>query len=382
MPSVKLDLGRFVVVRPRKDGSSRVLFELPARLRPSGWLATIPLPLTGARKGDLSDASEVARIQDDAKRLYGDYLRARAGSAPREDVEKRTLKKLVATWEVSQAYKDARPKTKRGYQQCVREMLAWAAAAGEPDPTDMTQAQAEAFLALFDDRPTTRRHVKNAFKLTMDQAIAMNWRKDNPVERIKVRVPKSVVRIWEQADLDWHVWAAAVAGEFGLAAMMQMEWEIGQRLTDACLFRRGAEWSDNEAVFRFWQSKTESYVTIPVSDYCATLIRLARLEGSLYLFTDAATGKPFTESSLSHRFAEVRAAIRPTNDNKRPLLFRALRHSCVVQLARAGCSIAEIASITGHSLGSVQSILSRYLPRDNKVAWNAQNKRGLLTKTA
>jgi hypothetical protein len=50
----------------------------------------------------------------------------------------------------------------------------------------------------------------------------------------------------------------------------------------------------------------------------------------------------------------------------------------VVQLARAGCTVPEIASITGHSIASVEQILQRYLPRDSTVARNAQVKRGLI----
>lgn len=62
----------------------------------------------------------------------------------------------------------------------------------------------------------------------------------------------------------------------------------------------------------------------------------------------------------------------------RDLKLKWLRHSCVVQLARAGCTVPEIASITGHSISSVEQILQRYLPRDSRVAENAQRKRGLL----
>jgi hypothetical protein len=62
----------------------------------------------------------------------------------------------------------------------------------------------------------------------------------------------------------------------------------------------------------------------------------------------------------------------------RHLILRALRHSCVVQLARAGCEIPEIISVTGHSPGSAHSILQVYLPRDSTVARRAQEKRGLI----
>lgn len=61
---------------------------------------------------------------------------------------------------------------------------------------------------------------------------------------------------------------------------------------------------------------------------------------------------------------------------------RVLRHSCVVQMARASCEVPEIASVTGHSLSSVTTILSHYLPRDSQVARNAQAKRGLIKKSS
>ena len=288
----------------------------------------------------------------------------------------RTFATLIATWEVSQAYKALRPKSQRGYRQCAKELMEWSKQKGHPDPTNITQPRAEEFLTAFDNRPTQRRHVRNVFKLVMDQAIALGWRSDNPVEKIKSIVPESRVEIWEQADVERYAWAAALSGQSSVAALIFVEWELGQRLTDARLFRHGAEWSDNEGVFRFWQSKTNSYVTIPVSERARWMITTARVDGSLYLFTDATTGKPYSESRLAHLFEQIRDRVRGADE--RTLVLRALRHSCVVQLARSGCTVPEIASITGHSIGSVESILSRYLPRDNEVAWNAQRKRGLV----
>jgi hypothetical protein len=40
-------------------------------------------------------------------------------------------------------------------------------------------------------------------------------------------------------------------------------------------------------------------------------------------------------------------------------------------MARASCEAPKIASVTGHSLSSVTTILSHYLPRDSQVARNA-----------
>ena len=71
----------YVSVRPRTDGTYRVLFEVPARLRPVGWPGSRPLPLTYPRRGDLSDAQEVEAIQNDAKQLLNRLRRIRAKGA-------------------------------------------------------------------------------------------------------------------------------------------------------------------------------------------------------------------------------------------------------------------------------------------------------------
>lgn len=377
MASVKLEVGKFVTVRRRVDGTSRVLFEVPARLRPSDWSPTLPLPLLAPRTGDLTNADEVARIQADAARLYAEYLSARMGKPPAPKA--RSVQALVDAWEASQAYKALKPRTQDGYAYFARDVLRWSAAAGHPDPTKLTRNGVERFLAQFDDRPTTRYHMRKVLRLIMDQATALGWRTDNPLQGVKVAMPKSTVIIWEAEDVERLAWAAAVFGQPDLAAMILVEWEIGQRLTDMVLMRRTIREEQEgyfaaQGVFRFYQSKTRSYVTVPVSDRSRALLAKIQREGSPYLFHDGATGRPFRDvNRLGHVFEDVRRGAAG-----RYVVLRAIRHSCVVQLARCGCTVPEIASITGHSVSTVEAILSTYLPRDNRVAWNAQAKRGLV----
>lgn len=369
MPSVQLDLGRYVTLRPRRDGTFRVLMEVPARLRPSGWSPAIPLPVDGPRTGDLTNASEMARIKADADSLYARLLRQRMGR-DEPATSRRDFPRLVREWQASQHFKAKRPKTQKGYAYHAGLVLDWSEASQNPPVETVSRKAIEGFLALYDDRPTTRRHVKVVLKMLLDHAVAMEWRADNPAEKIVVAAPETTVTIWEVEDVRREAWACAAAGQATIAALIFTIWEIGQRITDARLFRRGADYVPADAAFRFWQSKTGSYVTIPVSDDLRAMLATVADDDSLYLFRDAATGKPWAEDRLGHVFAAIRT--RPA------LQLRALRHSCVVQLARAGCTVPEIASITGHTPFSVEQILAKYLPRDNEVAWNAQRKRGLI----
>ncbi len=70
----------YVTFRQRKDGTHRVLFEVPARVRPMGWRACRPLPLSHRRVGDLNDLAEVAAIKEDARRLFAQLETARRKS--------------------------------------------------------------------------------------------------------------------------------------------------------------------------------------------------------------------------------------------------------------------------------------------------------------
>lgn len=388
MPSVKLELGRFVSVRgPRADGTFRVLFEIPPRLRPSGWSPTTPLPIQAPRTGDLADAAEVARIQADAAALYQKYLAARAGRDAPAGPDPRTLKTLIAAWERSEAYRATKPRTQKGYADLAREIQAWADAhPRQPDPTLMRKPDVEAFLRLYDDRPTQKWQVKKALRMVMQQAVDLGWRGDNPVASVKVAMPKSKVAIWEAEDVEAHAFAAAfLAGQPWVAALILTKWEIGQRLTDVILFKRTSR-PDQEGyhaphgAFYFRQSKTDQPVAVQVSARLQAILEACKVEGSPYLFHDGATGRPFPDvDRLGHVFEDIRAIVLAHMPGARHLLLRALRHSCVVQLARAGCEVPEIAAVTGHSIQSVGKMLSVYLPRDATVARNAQRKRGLVS---
>jgi integrase len=379
---VTLALGKYVTLRPRKDGTYRVFFQVPARLRPSGWLSLIPLPLDGARNGDLSDLGEVGRIQGDAAGLYSRLKQDRAAPLP----SRRDMPTLNRLWQSSTPFKQKKPRTQQGYAYHAGLIEDWSASVNHPPVASMGRERIEKYLTTFDNRPTTRRHVKIVLKMLLDHAEAMGWIDKNPAAKIKMAAPKTTVAIWEPADVEFYAFAAAAAGQPGLAALILTEWEIGQRLTDVRLFRftrdwkagtKAAEYDAKAGVFRFWQAKTQQYVTIPVSDRLRAILTTCESDSSFYLFRDFATGKPFAEQRLAHVFEAIRD-LAISLDVGRHLVIRALRHSCVVQLARAECTIPQIASITGHAAGSVQQIISTYLPRDNQIAWDAQAKRRLI----
>lgn len=308
--------------------------------------------------------------------LGRDLDRARTGSSTTPP--KRSLQTAIAAWKRSDDWLACTEKTREGYGYSIKKIQAWSEHRGHPDPTGLTRTVIEKFLAEFNDRPTTKRQLLKALRIVMDHVVALGWRTDNPCAKLKVKVPRTKAVIWEQADVDLYVRVARSQGMHSIALIILLEWEIGQRLTDVRQFRPGGEYDAERGIFAFSQSKTDEPVIIEISPTLRELLQALVDDEQLFLFRNERTKKAYTENRLSQTFKWVRTAAMKLNG--RYLVLRQLRHSCIVQLARAGCTVPEIASVTGHTLSSVHSILSTYLPRDSVVARNAQVKRGLVVE--
>jgi integrase len=119
---------------------------------------------------------------------------------------------------------------------------------------------------------------------------------------------------------------------------------------------------------RLRQSKTGARVTIPVGAPLKAALDAATKQGPLILTNSLR--RPWTSHGFqaSWRIAATRAGIVGVT-------FHDLRGTAVTRLAIVGCTEAEIATITGHSLRDVRSILdAHYLHRDIELARSAITK--------
>lgn len=119
---------------------------------------------------------------------------------------------------------------------------------------------------------------------------------------------------------------------------------------------------------RLRQSKTGARVTIPVgAPLKAALDAMPKRSTVILVNTD---GKPWTEDGFRSSWRKACAVAGVVG-----LTFHDLRGTAVTRLALAGCTVPEIATITGHSLRDVGAILdSNYLDRDPAMAESAIHK--------
>ena len=139
----------------------------------------------------------------------------------------------------------------------------------------------------------------------------------------------------------------------------------GQRQGD--LLRLSWSAYDGQRI-RLRQSKTGARVVIPVgAPLKAALDATARKSPVMLVNSD---GKPWTSDGFRASWRKACAASSVVG-----LTFNDLRGTAVTRLALVECTEAEIATITGHSLRDVRSILdANYLHRDPKLGENAIRK--------
>jgi integrase len=198
--------------------------------------------------------------------------------------------------------------------------------------------------------------------------LMLNWAKDRG--RITVNPCEGGGRVYHGTRVDF-VWSVEDEAAFLEHAPPQLHLPLllalwtGQRQGD--LLR--LPWSAYDgSTIRLRQSKTGARVIIPVGAPLKAALDATPKRGPIIL--TSANGRPWTESGFRMAWWQARAAAGIAG-----LTFNDLRGTAVTRLAMVECTEAQIASITGHSLRDVRSILdAHYLHRDIELARSAITK--------
>jgi integrase len=197
-------------------------------------------------------------------------------------------------------------------------------------------------------------------------ARVLSWAKDRGL--ITVNPCERPGRLYEGGARIEKVWTEADEALFQARAPKHLHLPLllglwtGQREGD--LLR--LPWSSYDGThIRLRQSKGGKRVTIPVGAPLRAALDAARRESPIILMTLRQT--PWTEDGFRTSWGKASRKAGIID-----LRFQDLRGSAVTRLARAGCTEAEIAAITGHSLRNVRSILEvHYLHLHPELAENA-----------
>lgn len=173
----------------------------------------------------------------------------------------------------------------------------------------------------------------------------------------------------DRSDKIWlpeHVDAFMDAAEPEMRLAMVLALHTGQRQADI----RKLAWSQYDGTtITLRQGKTGTHVRVPCTAALkATLDGLPK-RGALILLTK--TNKAFQKRYFAERWDIAKTEAAKTQPDISDLHFHDIRGTTVTMLFEAGCTVAEVASITGHSLRRAQEILDKYLSRTSTMATNA-----------
>lgn len=191
----------------------------------------------------------------------------------------------------------------------------------------------------------------------------------NPCERGgRLYRARRTEKVW--LDADEAAFLARAPAHLHLPLVLAL-W-TGQRQGD--LLRLPWSAYDGETI-RLTQSKTGARVVVPVGAPLKAVLDATARQSPIILLNSE--GRPWTSDGFRASWGKACKACGITG-----LTFHDLRGTAVSRLALSGCSEAEIATLTGHALTDVRSILdAHYLNRDPALARAAIRKLESRTKS-
>lgn len=301
---------------------------------------------------------------DEFLAAYEDAVKARA--RPASD----TLQAVINDYQDSPAYLDLAPRTQADYVRNIKVIereYGTLPLVALPDPATRGD-----MLGWRDRMAKKSRRQADYVFATLARILA--WAKDrgkvtvNPCER-----PGKVYRSHRAES----VWTADAEGALQAVAPVRV-WQAymlavwtGQRQGD--LLRLTWRAYDG-AHIRLRQGKTGKRVTIPVGAPLKALLDAMPRRAVTILTT--AEGTSWTSDGFRTTWRKACVAAGLIGTDLRGPTFHDIRGTAVTRLALAGCTVPEIATITGHSLRDVEIILdAHYLSRDGGLAESAMSKR-------
>jgi integrase len=366
----RYNTGRYVRIRKSKGGTCRAYFIVPAAFRPEGWPSVISIPEIGQRSGRLDDARFRAKLESEAKRL-NERLDERRRRLLLASSTEQTVARLAEIYYGRDIFKVLSATRQYRNKTNINKIIQWAEARGNPDVGSLSAFDVDDFLSTYNDRLHTRIAMRHAWNRLFNTAVYARWISQTPLEGGNWNTPTPAPTVvWTERDVQRYCEAARQLDQPGLAALINAGWLTGQRVGDLRAARWNHEYNGQRLLIK--QSKTGVLVDLPVDTVVRRLLERVRRPGSDHLFVESGQGVPFTPTSLTYWFGQVRLAATKPGD---PLLqLRALRHSCVCRLFEEGNNVAGIAAVTGHRLLRVHNILERYFPDRERLAEQAMRR--------
>lgn len=327
---------RYVVEKPNKDGTERRYWQ--RRGFPSRRLRGTDAEQM-AEVQRLNEAADAERVVDPGEPLFG------------------TIAWAVAQYRASPKWQKLVVNTRRNYEPFMQSLDELK---GRQPVTVLNRGAVREVLSGI-DAPGRKVHCAAVLKRILDIAWDHDLIERNPAAQLGLAASGKRDVIWTDQDIERFLahctnanHGAAVALHFRL-----MEF-TAQRPGDCRTMLWGAYDGHRLALV---QQKTRKFVWLPCPAPLIVILDTARGRATGLAMVAGRHGKQLGEGSLRHAFGVIRGRAGLNH-----LQARDLRRTAMVRLAEAGCTVPEIAAISGHTIDHTERILEVYLPRTRAMA--------------
>lgn len=273
------------------------------------------------------------------------------------------LSMLISRFRSSTDFKSKSPSSRREYDRyldMIRDRVGTTTLDDLHRPS--TRGQFKEWRDTMADRPRTADYAWTTL------ARVLSFAKDRGLIAVNIAERGGRLYAAERAD---HIWTEKEIAAFEFVApphlclAMQVALWTGQRKGDLLRML----WSDFDGeVIRLKQSKTRARVAVPVAKPLRELF--ATFDDKTGTILRNSRGQPWTLDGFSSAWHKCAKTARIGE-----LTFHDLRGTAVTRMAIAGCTVPEIAAVTGHTLRDVYQILeAHYLGGREALAANAIRK--------
>lgn len=366
---------KYLISKRRKSGAYAWYWQPNKALRKGGWKiqplgntpSAVPTPEILAAAGDIN--------------LQVDQWRAGILDKPATE-RPGTIDAIIKAYKASKYFKSLADKTQRDYSYNLDIVSQWA---GDTLAIAINaQMVQDLYDGICEKKPRKAAYIIQVLRLLYnfanDKKVKLVPENFNPAAKPEISYKAKKGKLWSPEAITAFVKTADKMGHFSIGtAVMINEW-IGQRKGDIIALKMKAF---NNDILEFVQSKTGAEIQLPLDALPAEILnRIAEQDRRNHarknpsdIFIQMESGEPYSSDWFAHKVKEIRDAGAKDEPSLAGMIFKNLRHTAVTRLAEAECTIPEIASITGHSLETVEVILDTYLIRTRKMAGNALRKR-------
>ena len=279
------------------------------------------------------------------------YEAAKAGQAI-EIGSKRTkpgsLRSLAVSYFNSIGFRSMAGSTQSVYKNIIDRLCVETGAAGiaygDLSAAGLRREHIVKLMAARADKPDSANGLRRVLRAMMAHAVEAEFRKDDPTRDVKaIRVKSDGFHSWSEAEIEQFEARHPIGSKARLAFSLLLY--TGQRRSDVVTMGRQ---HIRDGSIHVRQQKTGTELDIPIMPELQAIIGDTPKNNMTFLMTQF--GKPFTAAGFGNWFRER------CNEASLPhCSAHGLRKAASRRLAEQGCTVHEVAAITGHaSLREVQ----------------------------